>query len=69
MKNKWDQISNQWKQFGSEAKKKWNQLTDEELSKVNGDRKVLSGLIQKRYEIAKKEAEKQIDAWANTLKV
>jgi uncharacterized protein YjbJ (UPF0337 family) len=69
MKDKWTQIAGQWKQFASEAKKKWSELTDEELTKVDGDRKTLAGLIQKRYSIAKKDADKQIDAWANTLKV
>lgn len=69
MKDKWSQIAGQWKQFAGEAKKRWGELTDEDLAKVNGDRKTLTGLLQKRYNIAKKEADKQIDAWANRLKV
>lgn len=69
MKDKWSQIAGQWKQFAGEAKKKWSELTDDELSQINGDRKTLVGLLQKRYGIAKKEADKQIDVWANTLKV
>jgi uncharacterized protein YjbJ (UPF0337 family) len=69
MKDKWTQISSQWKRFAIEAKKKWGQLTDEELSKVNGDRKALVGLVQERYGIARKAADKQVDSWANSLKV
>ncbi|NJL92746.1 MAG: CsbD family protein [Anaerolineae bacterium] len=69
MKDKWAQISGQWKQFAGEAKKKWNELTDDELAKVNGDRKRLVSIVQQRYGIAKKAAEKQVDAWANALKV
>ena len=69
MKDKWTQIAGQWKQFAGEARKKWGQLTDEELAKVNGDRKALVGLIQERYGIAKKAADKQVDTWANSLKV
>ena len=69
MKDKWTQISSQWKRFAVEAKKKWGQLTDEELAKVNGDRKALVGLVQERYGIAKKAADKQVDSWANSLKV
>jgi len=69
MKDKWTQISSQWKSSAVEARKKWGQLTDEKLAKVNGDRKALVGLIQKQYGIAKKAADKQVDAWANSLKV
>jgi uncharacterized protein YjbJ (UPF0337 family) len=69
MKDKWTQISSQWKSSAVEARKKWGQLTDEELGKVNGDRKALVGLIQERYGIARKAADKQVDAWANSLKV
>ena len=69
MKDKWSQISSQWKRFAVDAKKKWGQLTDEELVKVNGDRKALVNLLQDRYGIAKKAADKQVDAWANSLKV
>jgi len=69
MKDKWTQIAGQWKQFTGEAKKKWGELTEDELTHVNGDRKTLVGLLQKRYGIAKKVADKQVDGWANTLKV
>lgn len=69
MKDKWAQIAGQWKQFAGEAKKKWGDLSMEELSEVDGDRKVLADLIQTRYSIPKKEADKQIQTWANTLKV
>lgn len=69
MKDKWSQITGQWKLFAGEAKRKWGELTDDELAKVNGDRKSLVNIVQKRYGIAKKEAEKQVDAWANSLKV
>ena len=71
MKDKWTQIASQWSRFGyaTDAKKRWTELTYEELTKTNGDRKALLGLIQERYNISKKEADKQIDIWANKLKV
>ena len=69
MKDKWSQIARQWKQFSGEAKKKWDQLTDDEVSQVNGDRKTLVGLIEKRYGIARKAAQKQIDLWVEKKKV
>jgi uncharacterized protein YjbJ (UPF0337 family) len=69
MINKWEQITNQWKQFSAEAKKKWSQLNDEELAEVEGSRRTLATVLQKRYIIAKKEAHKQIDAWRYKLNV
>jgi uncharacterized protein YjbJ (UPF0337 family) len=69
MKDKWEQIAGQWKQFASEVRKKWSELTDEEVSQINGDRKILVALLQKRYGLAKKKADKQVEIWANTLKV
>ncbi len=69
MKNKWERITSEWKQFSGEAKKRWGQLTDDELTQIDGNRKTLVSLLQKRYNIAKKEADKQIDAWAANLKV
>lgn len=69
MKDKWEQIAERWKQFASEAKKQWGSLTDDDVIQVNGDRKILSGLIQKYYSIPKKIAEKQIDTWVNKMKV
>lgn len=69
MKNKWEQISSKWKLFSPEAKKHWVELSEEEVMKVGGNRSILSSYIQKKYRVPKKEADKQIEAWANTLKV
>lgn len=67
--NHWEQIAGKWKQFGGEVKKQWGKLTDDELMQVNGRREVLAGKIQEKYGIAKEQANKQIDEWANKLKV
>ncbi|NWF68392.1 MAG: CsbD family protein [Chloroflexi bacterium] len=65
----WDKISGQWKQFSGQVKKQWGKLTDDELMEVNGNREILAGKVQERYGIAKEEANKQIDEWADKLKV
>ena len=69
MKDKWTQVSEQWKRFSVDAKKKWDQLTDEELAKINGSQKDFASLLQKRYGLSKKVADKQVMAWVNSLKV
>jgi uncharacterized protein YjbJ (UPF0337 family) len=63
----WDQIEGGWKQFQGEVRTAWGKLTDDDLEQVKGKRDVLAGKIQERYGIAKEEANRQIDEWANKL--
>ena len=67
--NHWEKVAGRWKQFGGAVKKNWGKLTDDELTEINGRRDVLAGKIQEKYGIAKEAANKQIDEWANKLKV
>lgn len=64
----WDTIAGQWKQHVGEAKKRWGDLTDDELLEIKGNRDVLAGKLQEKYGIAKEDANKQIDDWADKLK-
>lgn len=59
----WDRIQGNWKQFKGATKEKWGNLTDDDLSVIEGRRDQLAGRIQERYGIAKDEAERQIDDW------
>ena len=65
---KWEHIAGRWEQFAIEAKKTWNELTDEELRQVNGNRNALASVIQQRYLITKKTAHTQIEVWIDNLK-
>lgn len=67
--NHWQQIAGKWKQFGGAAKKEWGKLTDDEVTEINGRRDVLVGKLQEKYGIAQEAANKQIDEWANKLKI
>lgn len=69
MTTNWDNIAGKWKQFTGEVKKQWGKLTDDELLEINGDREILAGRIQEKYGIAKEQADRQIDKWADKLKV
>ncbi|MCU0463825.1 MAG: CsbD family protein [Anaerolineae bacterium] len=64
----WDRVVGKWKQFKGEAQVRWGKLTDDELDQINGEREKLAGRIQERYGIAKEEANRQIDEWADRLK-
>jgi uncharacterized protein YjbJ (UPF0337 family) len=68
MAKNWDEIASRWTRFSRDVKKKWGELTDDEVMLVNGRREILAGKIQERYGIAMEEANKQIDAWAARLK-
>ncbi len=67
--NVWDQIAGTWKQAEGQVRTQWGKLTDDDLMQIKGQRDVLAGRIQQRYGIAKEEADKQIDAWAQKLKL
>jgi len=63
----WDRIEGNWKQCSGKVKEKWGQLTDDDLSKINGRRDQLEGIIQQRYGYAKDQARDEVDRWSNTL--
>jgi uncharacterized protein YjbJ (UPF0337 family) len=65
----WDKVAGQWKQFEGDLKKKWGKLTDDDLLQANGNREILAGELQEKYGIAKDQANRQIDDWANSLKL
>jgi len=60
----WNQIEAQWKECAGSARAHWSKLTDDDWQAVAGKRQHLVECVQKRYEIAKQEAEKQVDEWS-----
>jgi uncharacterized protein YjbJ (UPF0337 family) len=65
----WDKIVGNWKQVQGEARVRWGKLTDDDMEQIAGQREKLAGKLQERYGIAKDEVNKQIDDWANKLKI
>jgi uncharacterized protein YjbJ (UPF0337 family) len=64
----WDQIKGQWKQVKGTAQEKWGDLTDDDLTRIDGQREQLIGRIQERYGIAREEAEKQVAEFESNYK-
>ena len=58
-----DRIGGNWKQFKGKVKEKWGDLTDDDMTVVEGKRDQLVGKIQERYGYAKDEAEKEVSDW------
>lgn len=52
-----------WKKQLVNAKISWAKLTEQELIKSQGSAKQLAGLVQQRYAISYRDAEKQVDAF------
>ncbi len=59
----WDRVEGNWKQLTGKAKEQWGDLTDNELTEINGKREQLEGKIQERYGKTKDEAKKEVDDW------
>lgn len=62
----WDVVKGDWKQFSGKVKEKWGNLTDDDLTAINGQREQLEGKLQKRYGYAKDKAKQEIDNWSKT---
>lgn len=56
-----DFVAGKWKQFAGKAKAVWGELTDDELTRTEGNAERLAGLIQERYGRTKEQAKKEVN--------
>ncbi|HSE86855.1 MAG TPA: CsbD family protein [Candidatus Binatia bacterium] len=63
-----DQFKGSWEQFKGEFKKKWGQLTDDDLLEAEGDYEKFLGVIQKRYRDQKEDVTRWTDEWYSKRK-
>ncbi|MFN2332563.1 MAG: CsbD family protein [Halomonas sp.] len=63
----WDQIEGKWTELKGKARSSWGELTDDDVDQLAGKRDQLVGKLQQKYGLARDEAEKQADEWANKL--
>lgn len=64
---KWDILKGKWKQATGSARAKWGALSDDDLTQIDGERERLVGKVQEKYGVARDEAEKQVDEWAERV--
>jgi uncharacterized protein YjbJ (UPF0337 family) len=57
----WDIIQGKWKQVQGSVKEKWGDLTDDDLTQIDGNKDRLAGKLQEKYGWTKNEAERHID--------
>jgi uncharacterized protein YjbJ (UPF0337 family) len=55
-----DILQGKWTEIKGKIRSKWGELTDDELTQINGDSERLFGLLQKRYGLSRSIAEKQV---------
>ena len=54
-------LKGKWSQIKGDAKTWWGELTDDELTKVDGEYDKLVGLLQEKYGYTRERAETEID--------
>jgi uncharacterized protein YjbJ (UPF0337 family) len=64
----WEHIEHNWTVFQGSARTKWDELTEDDLCRIEGNQLQLIGRIQERYSIARAEAERQVIEWAHSCR-
>lgn len=57
------ELVDRWRELKGMVKQEWSELTDEDLAIIEDKADELCGVIQRRYGVAKEEAERQIDSF------
>ena len=58
-------LKGKWNEIKGEVKSKWGKLTDDDLTRVEGDRDKLIGILQQRYGRAKDEINREVESFLN----
>lgn len=57
----WEQIKGNWKQAKGELKVQFGKLSDDDITRIAGERDKLVGRLQELYGISREEAEQRVD--------
>ncbi|AVY94350.1 MULTISPECIES: CsbD family protein [Microvirgula] len=63
-----DTFEGKWEQLKGKVKAAWGELTDDDLTRINGKVEQLNGLIRERYGRTKEQAETEIRAFLDRHK-
>ncbi len=58
-----DEMKGNWNILKGKVRQTWGELTNDDVSKINGERDELVGQVQKKYGITREEAERQVNEW------
>ena len=62
----WGIIESRWHEYKAAAKRRWDKLSEAQLSGTRGNREYLLKRVQEAYAITPNEAERQVAAWQDT---
>lgn len=58
-------LKGKWNQLTGSIKTQWGKLTDDDITRVNGDVEQLYGRVQERYGYARERAMQEVDDFLN----
>lgn len=56
-------LKGEWNQLKGSVKQKWAELTDDDLTHIEGSRDKLVGRLQERSGRTKEDVEREVDDW------
>lgn len=62
-----DIFEGKFKEISGEIKKKWGQLTDDEIRKSQGNAEALAGIVQQKFGMEKDEATRNVSEFMKGL--
>jgi uncharacterized protein YjbJ (UPF0337 family) len=63
-----DILSGKWKQLQGKVRQWWGKLTDDDMTRINGQVEELIGAVQERYGYTKGQAENEVARFMGQLK-
>ncbi|HZK84913.1 MAG TPA: CsbD family protein [Desulfosporosinus sp.] len=63
-----DVFKGKWKEIKGSVKAKWGNLTDDDVTKVEGQSEKLVGILQKKYGYSKDKAQEEYNQFMNDHK-
>jgi uncharacterized protein YjbJ (UPF0337 family) len=58
-----DQLQGKWKQMKGSFKQQWGKFTDDDITRLEGNRDKIVGALQEKYGQTKEQAQKAFDDW------
>lgn len=55
-----DTMQGKARELKGRIKQKWGELTDDEITEIEGNAEILAGKLQTRYGVTREEAERQV---------
>jgi uncharacterized protein YjbJ (UPF0337 family) len=58
-----DIAAGKWEQLKGSVKQTWGDITDDEITKINGSAQKMAGVLQEKYGRTKEQAEKEVEGF------